>query len=447
MNDRELYQSALGKVHASDAWKQRTLAALRAAQGQAPQGGGRAVPFRRRAARCAVLAACLGVACLAAWPQARRALGAGGTAGAPQTALMDANGAAPYTAPDAAQAPENAPAADAAPRANSTDGTDGADGGLQSKTRAAGEAVPFSMGFSGGAGELIVRGWDDLATANPTRDLPEGELPAELYVWPAQNGAGLESALRANLQLALALTGEQAQPTAGQAGPGADTVYLQAAGKLWRYTAQLNELQLASRADKEVDEAQFHSAEAARQADSAALAWLAGGVLQLSAPQWEATVDYTVDGLPNYTNHTFYYEAGEEGDSLSTRLYNYLFRRVSGSLYTDGSLRLARATLPPQGEPTLYPLRSLSQALEAVRAGEAWLAGAQGGYDPQAEVLHYEIVYQQDGMLALPLQPVYRFTIAGGEPPAGLDGCQTACYLYVPAVAEEYSVPYEHPFN
>ena len=36
MNDRELYQSALGKVHASDAWKQRTLAAMRAAQGQAP---------------------------------------------------------------------------------------------------------------------------------------------------------------------------------------------------------------------------------------------------------------------------------------------------------------------------------------------------------------------------------------------------------------------------
>ncbi|WP_418668475.1 hypothetical protein [Allofournierella sp.] len=481
MSNLEHYRSAMAKVTPGEGWKAATLAKMAEAQKEPGEAGQpctrnpRALRWRKAALPLAAAAAFA----LVAVPAALRSglLNPGATAGDPQ--LAAANDCAP-----AAGSPETG-SPEAAPRVSG--GTAKTDGSGFDLGRVDGRPVLVWGGTgSGGMGSEVVylaKTAGELKTANPTYNLPQERLPAELPVFYAQSGRQGGSSLQDMLQKAadflnLPLQADDPGPAptgypTPQLWPYSSTGRLvnadlwqdqlpaaeQPAGSaLWRLSASGTALTLQNLAAGASGEAQFSNPAAARQADDAALAQFAGlAGLQVSAYQ-APILSYTYAGEAVYEWFThFYYEAGSGAGTISQKLLDYSFKRVYGSLDASGQLDLARLTLPPAaGVVATYPLRTLSEAKAALDARlDAELQNGRRDYAlSSGDLVAWELEYDQDPMNPY-IQPVYVFTLKTPLTPEeahydafpGSD--RYTCYVKykVSALPEEYCVPWAEHFN
>ena len=478
MSNLEHYRSAMAKVTPGEGWKAATLAKMAEAQkepGGAGQPGTRTPPVLRWRKAALPLAAAAAFA-LVAVPAALRSglLNPGAAAGEPQ--LAAANDCAPAAGSPEAGVPE------AAPRVSG--GTAKTDGSGFDLGRVDGRPVlVWGETGSGGMGSEVVylaKTAGELKTANPTYNLPQESLPAELPVWYAQSGQQGSQALEALLQKAADALGlplwledadeaPQGYPTP-QLWPYSCTGRLvnadlwqdqlpaqeQPAGSaLWRLSASGTQLTLQNLSSAGSDETQYASLSAVRQADDAALAQFAG-LAGLQTPAWQTPgASYTYAGKAIYEDH-FYYEAGGEADTISQKLFNYSFKRVYGLLGAGGELRLARLALPPETQVVAtYPLRTLEDAQAALQARLD--AELQNGWRDYAlssgDLVAWELESDQDPMNPY-IQPVYVFTLKTPLTPAQAyydfaGSEQYACYVKykVSALPERYCVEWADHFN
>ena len=291
-----------------------------------------------------------------------------------------------------------------------------------------------------GMGDITVRTDADLAGANPTYDLPAGELPTELPVYAAPDG---EAEMRAVLEDTAAKLGGTLEAFSYDTSGPLDTAYYSpyASGKADGVSYSLNG-----------QEVHFYRYE---QGDNllAAPKGLSGEALYryfydhfgakfvtLENPAFESTGDYNI--YKEYsTAISAFYEAGSASDTLAQKLYNYSFRRIQLSA-PEGDLTAVTFPLEPQVLGT-YALRTLDDAKGALMAGEAWIGGTQGGYDGGAvNILHWEITYYRSRLMDT-IQPVYCFLIDSpdGEAPffddGDPEGLKSVTYAYVPALLPE----------
>lgn len=444
------YVSAFGKLTPSEEWMADTLAKMRAAEAQqetqdaksAGCPGLRATAKKHPGLRRAALPIAAAVALLAvpaAWFWG--------------VAMHPAGSAAPtqYSLQSAGNAADEALEDEQAPRAAETQNTAGAASSAAaapelaqaetgSSARGEGSLLFAVTGGGMGMGNLAVRTDADLAGANPTYDLPAGELPTELPVYAA---ADSEAAMRAALENTAAKLGgvltEFQYDTSGPPDAAYYSPYASGNADGISYSLRGQELHFYRYA----------------QGDTllAAPKGLAGEALYryfydhfgaklvtLDNPVFEAAGDYNI-----YKEHNLFisafYEAGDETDTLAQRLYNYSFRRVQLSA-PEGDLIAVSFPLKPQAL-GVYALRTLDDAKAALLAGDGWLGGAQGGYDGGAvNILHWEIIYYQSEQMDT-VQPVYRFLIDSpdGEAPFFDDGdaagYKSVTYAYVPALLPE----------
>ena len=477
----------MAKVTPGEGWKAATLAKMAEAQkepGEAGQPGTRNPRVLRWRKAALPLAAAAAFVLLAVPAALRSGLLSGGTAAAePQFAA--ANDSAEAAAGGAApSAPAEAPEA-AAPRGYS-EGSAKTDGSGFDLGRVDGRPVlVWGETGSGGMGSEVVylaKTVGELKTANPTYNLPQESLPAELPVWYAQSGQQGGDALPALLQkaadfLGLPLKADDPGPApAGYPTPqlwpysytgrlvNADLWQDQlpaqeqpAGSALWRLNASGTQLTLQNLSSTGSGETQYASPSAARRGDDAALERFAG-LAGLETPGYQAPgVSYTQAGEAVYEWFThFYYEAGGGADTISQKLFNYSFKRVYGSLGTGGELQLARLTLPPETQVVAtYPLRTLEDAQAALQARLD--AELQNGWRDYAlssgDLVAWELEYDQDPMNPY-IQPVYVFTLKTPLTPAQAyydfaGSEQYACYVKykVSALPEEYCVEWADHFN
>ena len=438
------YISAFGKLAPSEEWMTDTLAKMRAAEAEqeAPGAAGRPAlrvsgkkhPRLRRAA----LPVAAAVALLAAWFWGV-AMRPAGSAAPAQYSLQSAGGAADE-GQETEQAPRVAAAQDTAGTASSAAAAPETTEDAQAGARKEGRLLFAAEGSGMGMGDITVRTDADLAGANPTYDLPAGELPTELPVYAVPDG---EAEMRAALEDTAAKLGGTLEAFSYDTSGPPDTAYYSpyASGKADGVSYSLNG-----------QEVHFYRYE---QGDNllAAPKGLSGEALYryfydhfgakfvtLENPAFESTGDYNI--YKEYsTAISAFYEAGSVSDTLAQKLYNYSFRRIQLSA-PEGDLTAVTFPLEPQVLGT-YALRTLDDAKGALMAGEAWIGGTQGGYDGGAvNILHWEITYYRSRLMDT-IQPVYCFLIDSpdGEAPffddGDPEGYKSVTYAYVPALLPE----------
>lgn len=143
----------------------------------------------------------------------------GGSAAPAQYSLQSAGGAADEGR-ETEQAPRVAAAQDTAGTASSAAAAPETTEDAQAGARKEGRLLFAAEGSGMGMGDITVRTDADLAGANPTYDLPAGELPTELPVYAAPDG---EAEMRAVLE-------DTAAKLGGHAG-GVFIRYLRPAGR------------------------------------------------------------------------------------------------------------------------------------------------------------------------------------------------------------------------
>lgn len=444
------YISAFGKLALSEEWMADTPgqnARRRGGAGSAGRGGaGRAAGTARFGQKTSAPA-----------PRGTARRGGGGAAGgagglvlgrgdapagsaAPAQYSLQSAGGAADEGQETEQAPRVAAAQDTAGTASSAAAAPETTEDAQAGARKEGRLLFAAEGGGMGMGDITVRTDADLAGANPTYDLPAGELPTELPVYAVPDG---EAEMRAALEDTAAKLGGTLEAFSYDTSSPPDTVYYSpyASGKADGVSYSLNG-----------QEVRFYRYE---QGDNllAAPKGLSGEALYryfydhfgakfvtLENPAFESTGDYNI--YKEYsTAISAFYEAGSASDTLAQKLYNYSFRRIQLSA-PEGDLTAVTFPLEPQVLGT-YALRTLDDAKGALMAGEAWIGGTQGGYDGGAvNILHWEITYYRSRLMDT-IQPVYCFLIDSpdGEAPffddGDPEGYKSVTYAYVPALLPE----------
>ena len=461
MPDHKDYQSAMDKVAPSEEWKAATLEKLAAARAEQKK----TTPPLRVAKRFAPqLAAAAAVVLLAVPVALRNGLPFAGSTGG--------------TAQDGASAPAVAEySLNAAPRAE----TGAAEGSTQEKLAdppvrdfdlGEYQGLPVlvlgddSAGMGGGV-TFVAESLEDLRGNNPTWNITAAELPATLPVWHAQSGehagplAGLLDLAAEALGLPLVQDEAEEAPTGY---PSPDLWPCSLFGSLmdpdhWDPARPLYEQEDPSKAKvwsvsalgttaSGYRDGEGESADP-RAGDEAALA-LFGELAGIEQPGYQLCTTIGRDGSVSYLEH-FCFEAG--GDTAAQRLFNYSFRRASGTVDSTGALRNFSLTLPPETEQVGdYPLRTPEEAMEAL---EAILAGEQASgmreYDLSAEQVEgWQLEYAESSMNPY-IQPVYRFWLKTDLTPEdafyeGVEGNVYVSYT-VSALPEGYCIPFEEVFN
>lgn len=483
------YRTALGKLAPSDAWKEDTLRkmhALEAEQARQGQTSEIVTERKRRPMRTLLRRAALPVAAVLVFAvvplTALRGCGAsGGASGAPMMREDQAKSAdcAPEFAGVEGYA-ESSAACAPTPGARNEAGKDtvtgdsagaAADGGETNGSQASlkdnGQKVTLPADGStrfvfaddapigGVMGGLIVKtpGADELAGANPTLDLPADAMPTALPVYRTLTDSG---GMYDVLQNTASILGETV--TEEREGFSADTISPEdlARGVPWRVPQAFVHTEsglLLSLRHYTVHTLSFHEENALMHApagltgDSLLRFYYDryGAKLQpLENPVPETKGDYNSSGV--FSGSTVFYEGGAPEDSIETKLYHYMFRRIRMDARDEtGSLFVVDYTVPPE-EIGVCSLRTLDEAREQLLNGEAWIHGAAdgpGGYDAAAvNILHWELTYYASELTEV-VQPVYRFLIdtPDGSVPTmegGSEGCKYVTYAYVPALQDAY---------
>lgn len=463
MPDHKDYQSAMDKVAPSEDWKAATLQKMAAAR--AGQEKTKAAPRLRVAKKVGVpLAAAAAVALLAVPAALRSGLFAASGGTAAQTAMLYSAAAQDEAATsEAAMAEENmqdgmqAKGAPAAPR----------DFDLGEY-----EGLPVlvlgddSAGMGGGV-TFVAERLDDIRGNNPTWNITANQLPATLPVWHAQSGehagplTGLLDRTADALDLPLVLDEAEEAPTGY---PSPDLWPYSAFGDLmdpdhWEPELPLHEQLDPSKAKVWNVSASGTTVNAFRDGDGTlgdpragdevALA-LFGELAGIETPGYELCTDVNYYGDENCFQH-FYYEAG--GDTVAQRLFNYSFRRVSGTVDSTGALRSFSLTLPPETEQVGdYPLRTPEEAKAALQVilDEEQASGMRE-YDLSVEQVEgWQLEYAQSSMNPY-IQPVYRFWLKTDLTPedAFYENAEGNVYVSytVSALPEGYCIPFEEAFN
>lgn len=464
MPDHKDYQSAMDKVAPSEDWKAATLQKMAAARAQ--QERPKAAPRLRVAKKVGIPLAAAAAVALMAVPAALQSglfASSGGTA-APSAALYSAaayNETAPDTARTEDALQDEAQQKSAAPAVRDFDLGEY-------------EGLPVlvlgddSAGMGGGV-TFVAESLDDIRGSNPTWNITADQLPATLPVWHAQSGehaAPLTDLLNLAAEafgLPLVLDEEEEVPSGY---PSPDLWPYSAFGDLmdpehWDPERPLYEQEDPSKAkvwsvsasgttvtgyrDGEGESEDYQAG------DDAALA-LFGELAGIENPAHQHTLTTGYDGQVrwNVSGH-FCYEAG--GDTVTQRLLNYSFRRVSGTVDSTGALRSFSLTLPPETEQVGdYPLRTPEEAKVALQAIlEEEQAGGMREYDLSVEQVEgWQLEYAQSGMNPY-IQPVYRFWLKTDLTPedAFYENAEGNVYVSytVSALPEGYCIPFEEAFN
>lgn len=462
MPDHKDYQSAMDKVAPSEDWKAATLQKMAAARAQ--QEKPKAAPRLRVAKKVGVpLAAAAAVALLAVPAAVQSGLFAssGGTA-APSTALYSAaayNETAPETARTEDALQDEAQQKSAAPSVRDFDLGEY-------------EGLPVlvlgddSAGMGGGV-TFVAESLDDIRGSNPTWNITADQLPATLPVWHAQSGehaAPLTDLLNLAAE-AFGLPLVQDETKEAPTGyPSPDLWPYNLSGDLmdpehWDPELPLYEQENPSKAkvwsvsasgttvsgyrDGE-GESEDH-----RAGDEATLA-LFGELSGIETPGYELCTDVNYYGEANCFEH-FFFEAG--GATVTERLLNYSFRRVSGAVDSTGALRSFSLTLPPETQQVGdYPLRTPEEAKAALQAVlDEEQASGMREYDLSLEQVEgWQLEYAQSSMNPY-IQPVYRFWLKTDLTPedAFYENAEGNVYVSytVSALPEGYCIPFEEVFN
>ncbi len=493
------YRAAFEKIAPSDAWKRETLAKMRALEAEqecmaavrepesAPVKKG--IPFAAKLRRAALpVAAALAIAVI---PMTTlRGCGSAAPMATQEGAEMDA---APYEASGRASEERQkeligevgaapAPAAGNDGEAPTEGKTDSASGLTYGSVlpRQAERARPvtsanlevtltpedavfaYMQENSGmGMGGMLVKTEDasELAGDNPTLDLPSDQMPAALPVYRAALDSG---EMYDTLAGAAALLGDTVVEE--KEGFSAEIVPQEAvdAGARWRRPSAFVTTENKLSMNYEAYTVHFYS----HNHDDDALMKAPAGetdlqhyyyenygqkLQPLESPTLEVTGDYGFSG--DFLDNQGIYEAGSADDPIETQLYNYTFKRIELAAKEDtGDLFVVNYTLPPE-EIGVCALRTLDEARDVLRSGNAWVVGQIGGYDPdELHVLHWEIAYGTSPLMDT-IQPVYRFLIddTRGDGPAesGSENLRSVVYATVPALRPEYltETTYEQTFN
>lgn len=465
MPDHKDYQSAMDKVAPSEDWKAATLQKMAAARAQ--QERPKAAPRLRVAKKVGIPLAAAAAVALMAVPAAL------------QSGLFAASGGATQNAVSSPAVAEYS--LNAAPRAEGETGStqEGAqDKRIEPPVRNfdLGEynGLPVlvlgddSAGMGGGV-TFVAERLDDIRGNNPTWNISANQLPATLPVWHAQSGehagplTGLLERTADALDLPLVLDEEEEAPTGY---PSPDLWPYSAFGDLmdqenWDPERPLYEQEDPSKAkvwsvsasgttvtgyrDGEGESEDYQAG------DDTALA-LFGELAGIENPAHQHTLTTGYDGQVrwNVSGH-FYYEAG--GDTVAQRLFNYSFRRVSGTVDSTGALRSFSLTLPPETEQVGdYPLRTPEEAKAALQAilDEEQASGMRE-YDLSVEQVEgWQLEYAQSSMNPY-IQPVYRFWLKTDLTPedAFYENAEGSVYVSytVSALPEGYCIPFEEAFN
>lgn len=430
------YISAVGKLTPRQEWMKETLAKMRAVEA-APDAGTpplrvvakRHTRLRRLALPIAAAVAVLVVPAVYFWGVAMHP--AGGAAAA-QYSLQsggtqeDATGGelppgeqrtvengTPAADDDAAQS-----AAAAAPEQTDT---------LPEQSR---EKLVFAPEDGGmGSATMNVRTDDDLASANPTRDLPADALPTELPVYVPTDS---EDQMRAALEDAAATLGGTLEDFDYDTSGPPDAAYYRpyASGKSQGVSFSMIGQKVHFYRYAQGDG--LMSAQAGLSGEALYRYYydqFGAAFLPLEHPAFEITGTYNIYKQYHPLTSVFY-EAGSASDSLAQKLYNYTFRSIQISVPEGDVLVAVNYLVEPELLGT-YALRTLDEAEATLRA--------QLG---EVQILHWEIVYYQSNRMDT-IQPAYRFLIeaADGEEPYFDDGDPTGYrsvqYVTVPALRPE----------
>lgn len=464
MPDHKDYQSAMDKVAPSEDWKAATLQKMAAARAQ--QERPKAAPRLRVAKKVGIPLAAAAAVALLAVPAALQSglFASSGGAAVPSAALYSAaayNETAPDTARTEDALQDEAQQKSAAPAVRDFDLGEY-------------EGLPVlvlgddSDGMGGGV-TFVVESLDDIRGNNPTWNISANQLPATLPVWHAQSGehagplTGLLDRTADALDLPLVLDEEEEAPTGY---PSPDLWPYSAFGDLmdpehWDPERPLYEQEDPSKAKVWSVSAlgttvnAFRTgdgeSENPRAGDEAALA-LFGELAGIENPAHQHTLTTGYDGQVRWNvSGYFYYEAG--GDTVAQRLFNYSFRRVSGTVDSTGALRSFSLTLPPETEQVGdYPLRTPEEAKAALQVilDEEQASGMRK-YDLSVEQVEgWQLEYAQSSMNPY-IQPVYRFWLKTDLTPedAFYENAEGNVYVSytVSALPEGYCIPFEEVFN
>lgn len=464
MPDHKDYQSAMDKIAPSEDWKAATLQKMAAARAQ--QERPKAAPRLRVAKKVGIPLAAAAAVALLAVPAALQSglFASSGGAAVPSAALYSAaayNETAPDTARTEDALQDEAQQKSAAPAVRDFDLGEY-------------EGLPVlvlgddSDGMGGGV-TFVAESLDDIRGNNPTWNISANQLPATLPVWHAQSGehagplTGLLDRTADALDLPLVLDEEEEAPTGY---PSPDLWPYSAFGDLmdpehWDPERPLYEQEDPSKAkvwNISVSGTTVNAfrtgdgeSENPRAGDEAALA-LFGELAGIENPAHQHTLTTGYDGQVrwNVSGH-FYYEAG--GDTVAQRLFNYSFRRVSGTVDFTGALRSFSLTPPPETEQVGdYPLRTPEEAKAALQVilDEEQASGMRE-YDLSAEQVEgWQLEYAQSSMNPY-IQPVYRFWLKTNLTPedAFYENAEGNVYVSytVSALPEGYCIPFEEAFN
>lgn len=464
MPDHKDYQSAMDKVAPSEDWKAATLQKMAATRAQ--QERPKAAPRLRVAKKVGIPLAAAAAVALLAVPAALQSglFASSGGAAVPSAALYSAaayNETAPDTARTEDALQDEAQQKSAAPAVRDFDLGEY-------------EGLPVlvlgddSDGMGGGV-TFVAESLDDIRGNNPTWNISANQLPATLPVWHAQSGehagplTGLLERTADALDLPLVLDEEEEAPTGY---PSPDLWPYSAFGDLmdpehWDPERPLYEQEDPSKAKVWSVSAlgttvnAFRTgdgeSENPRAGDEAALA-LFGELAGIENPAHQHTLTTGYDGQVRWNvSGYFYYEAGD--DTVAQRLFNYSFRRVSGTVDSTGALRSFSLTLPPETEQVGdYPLRTPEEAKAALQVilDEEQASGMRK-YDLSVEQVEgWQLEYAQSSMNPY-IQPVYRFWLKTDLTPedAFYENAEGNVYVSytVSALPEGYCIPFEEAFN
>ena len=490
MTNHEQYQQAMNKITPSEEWKADTLAKMALARAEQER---RAVPRLRLSPKKWVPLAAAAAFALVMVPAVMR----GGTSdaalemGNQKAGEAMQSSAVVYAVPEEPENARRGAVGGMAPAEAELQDEDGLTAPPEAPVEAFDRMAEYPMpvltygpqdaGF-GGAVKFVARSPEELADGNPTRGLPQAELPAELPVWYAPCGEADSAVLYDRLDqaaehLGLPLYTDPQEPMPQDSNP--DCWPSQIQGVLtdapdydpakrrneqwdkidWEVSAEASGLTLVSGKSNSIgsDESQYSSEEPNRQADGLALEQF-GALAGISNPVYFIRPSHNNDGTLSYEwfNH-YFYEGGSPEDDLSRRLLNYSFVRVSGGLLADGTLERARVSAMPQTPLAgWYPLRTMEEAATTALARRLE-ADRQDQLIPEAltirDIVDWQVEYESSR--ANPwIQPAYCFTLRTSLTPEEAfyelpdsEGYQVYVQYRVSALPEEYCIPYEEAFN